>query len=190
VAAVTAELDRLGRPSAIAAAAFGPVRPSAGRRLGNRLRRVRGWTWAVIGLLVPALAAGTWGLVAMNSVAPLFSMSNGWLYSLDANRATQTSADDVTQTTVPVRFGQRQGIKILLVNQSDWTQTITGFGPGSQPFSGSPWQASVQAGPDINPLGVPLSSGVSYVPWGPIPPHSTRWVDLTWLDNTSKNSCP
>ena len=183
-AGVQAELKRLGRPYAIAAAAVGPGRPSAGRRLWNRLGHIRWWTWTVTAVLVPVLAVGIWFVVAMNSVAPLLSLSDEWLYSVDASRATQASADEFTQSTAPARFGQRMGLKLLLVNQSDWTQTITGFGDSFQPFSASPWQASVQTGPDINPLGVVLSGGDSYVPWGSIPPHSTRWVHLTWLNNT------
>jgi hypothetical protein len=108
-------------------------------------------------------------------------MSEGWLYPADQAHATQTSADTITQTTIPVRFGQRQGIKVLLVNQSDWTQHITGF--DFQPFSGSPWQAAVQSEPGIDPLVFGATAG-TYVPWGAIPPHSTRWVYLTWLSNS------
>jgi hypothetical protein len=40
-----------------------------------------------------------------------------------------TTAGDETQTAVPCRFGQQQGITVDLVNDSDWTQQIVGVGP-------------------------------------------------------------
>jgi hypothetical protein len=149
IATVRAELDRLGRPRAIAAAAAGPVPPSAVRGLRNRLRRVRWWTWAIVGLVIAVLGAGSGFLISM-STAPVLIASGeiGWLYPADQAAAVDTTAGDVTQTAVPYRFGQRQGVVVDLVNDSDWTQHVVGVGPswgfGSLPGTS---HVSVAGGP-------------------------------------------
>jgi hypothetical protein len=58
-ATVRAELARLGRATAIAAVAAGPVPPAGWRRLRNRLGHVRWRTWALIGVLIAAIGLGT-----------------------------------------------------------------------------------------------------------------------------------
>jgi hypothetical protein len=184
-AEVRAELARLGTPRSLAAEVAGPARRPVLRRLLSRLGRVRWWTWAAIAILVPALGTGTGFLISMNSAAPLIAQSAGWLYPADQVRAVETSADLVTQTTIPIRTGQHQGIELLLLNTSDWTQVILGPAPQWQPFSITPWQVTVQTGPDINQLGTVLSGGSSYVPLGAIPPHTARWVHLTWTSACS-----
>jgi hypothetical protein len=184
MAEIIAELDQLGPPRSIAAAAgAGPDRPPAIRRLRNRLGRVRWWTWTAIAVLILALGTGAGFLISMNSAAPLIVQSAGWLYPADQARAVETSADAVTQTTVPVRSGQTQGIELLLVNSSDWTQVILGPAPDWQPFSITPWQVTVQTGPDINQLGTAASGSISYVSLGAISPHTARWVHLTWTSD-------
>jgi hypothetical protein len=182
-AEVRAELSRLGPPRSLAATAAGPSRFPVLRRLRNRARRVRWWTWTAIAALVPALGTGAGFLISMNSAAPLTSDSAGWLYRADQVRAVDTSADAVTQTTVPVRSGQRQGIVILVVNNSDWTQVILGPGPRWYPFGYEPVQVTVQTGPHLNEVGTALSGGSSYVSPGAIPPHSARLVHLTWTSD-------
>ncbi len=87
------------------AAAAGPSRFPVLRRLRNRVRRVRWWTWTAIAVLVPALGTGAGFLRSMNSAAPLTSNSAGWLYRADQVRAVDISAAGVTQTTVPFRSG-------------------------------------------------------------------------------------
>ena len=119
----------------------------------------------------------------MNSAAPLTSDSAGWLYRADQVRAVDTSADTVTQTTVPVRSGQRQGIAMLVVNNSNWTQVILGPGPRWYSFSWEPVQVTVETGPHLNEVGTVLSGGSSYLSPGAIPPHSARWVHLTWTSD-------
>lgn len=184
IADVVAVLDRLGRPRSLAAEAAGPGGLPAWRKLCNRLRRVRWWTWTAIGLLVPAISTGAGFLISMNSATPLYSMGAGWLYPVDQAHAVETSADAVTQTTVPFRTGQRQGVEVLLSNPSDWTQVILGPSSNFQPFSNEPPQVIVETGPDINLIGTPLSGGSSYVSPGAIPPHTARWVRLTWTSDT------
>jgi len=46
----------------------------------------------------------------------------------------------------------------------------------------------VQAGPHLNEFGTVLSGGGSYLSPGAIPPHSARWVDLTWTSDACMGS--
>ncbi len=124
----------------------------------------------------------------MNSAAPLTSDSAGWLYRADQVRAVDTSADTVTQTTAPVRYGQRQGIEMLVVNNSNWTQVILGPAPRWYPFGYEPIQVTVETGPHLNEVGAALSGGSSYLSPGAIPPYSFRWVHLTWTSDVCLGS--
>ena len=153
------------------------------RRLRNQARRVRWRTWVAAAVLVPALGTGAGLLISMNSAAPLTSDAAGWLYSADQARAVEVSADADTQTTVPVRSGQRQGIEMLVWNYSDWTQVILGPGPHWQPFSDEPIQISVQTGGIVNQDGTVLSGRGSYVSPGAIAPHTARWVRVIWTSD-------
>jgi hypothetical protein len=123
----------------------------------------------------------------MISAAPLDSQGAAWPYPVDQAHAVETSADAARQTTVHIRFRQRQGIEILVRNDSDWTQVILGLGPNFQPFSAEPLQVTVQTGPDLNEYGIPLS-GSAYVQQGAIPPHSTRFVHVTWTSDVCSPS--
>jgi hypothetical protein len=181
---VLAELNRLGPAHSLAATAAGPGQFSAMRRLGNRARRVRWWVWTAIAVLVLALGTGAGYLISVNTAAPLIASGGiGWLYPADQARAVETSADDVTQTTVPYRFGQRQGILVGLVNDSDWTQQIVGVGPGWA-FGSLPGtsQASVESAPHFTEAGGEVL-GTSYTFPGDIPPHSARIVRVYWTSD-------
>jgi hypothetical protein len=179
-AEVQAELARLGSPRSLAAAAAGPVRPAGWRRLRNWLGHVRWWVWAAIAVLVPAL--GTWPgfLISMNSAAPLYVVGTGWLYPADQARAVSTTAGTNMATTVPTRHGQRQGIQFSVVNNSDWTQVILGADPRWGLLIFSDVQVDVESGPHLNQVGDPITGGKSYVSPGVIPPHSFRWVRVSW----------
>lgn len=182
---VGAELTRLGTPRSLAADAAGPARRPVLVRLRNRLGRVRWWTWAAIAVLVAAIVTGAGYLISVNTAAPLVASGEiGWLYPVDQAAAVETSADDVTQTTVPYRFGQRQGIVVSLVNESDWTQEIVGVGPrwGFGSFPGQT-QVSVQSGPHLNEVGVPVSGTSYYASPGVIPPNSIRLVQVFWTSD-------
>jgi hypothetical protein len=180
------EIGKLGSPRSLVAAAAGPASRSPATRLRVRLTRVRWWTWAVIAVLVPALGTGTGVLISMNTAAPLVaSGASGWLYPADVNVQVETTADTVMQTAVPYRFGQRQGILVELVNESDWTQQIVGIGPrwtfGSLPGTA---QVSVESGPDLNVAGTPATGTRSHFALpGVIPPHSARLVHVSWTSD-------
>lgn len=180
------EIGKLGPPRSLVAAAAGPAPRSLAARLRIRLTRVRWWTWAALAVLIPALGTGAGFLISMNG-APLLIASgeSGWLYPADRDVQVETTADAVTQTAVPYRFGQRQGIAVELVNERDWTQQIVGIGPrwafGSLPGTA---QVSVESGPDLNVVGTPAAGTRSdFALPGVIPPKSARLVHVSWTSN-------
>jgi hypothetical protein len=179
-ATVRAELARLGRATAIAAVAAGPVPPAGWRRLRNRLghvRRVRQRTWVISGVLIAVLGTGSGFLISMNTAPVLVASGEiGWLNPADQAAAVYTTAGDVTQTAVSYRFGQRQGIVVDLVNDSDWTQRIVGVGRDWQ-FGSLPGMSHVSVAV------VPGQLSDHYTSPGAIPPHSTRNVRLWWTSN-------
>ncbi|HEY0934029.1 MAG TPA: hypothetical protein VGD91_09825 [Trebonia sp.] len=143
VADVVAELQRLGSARSLAATAAGTDQLSVRQKLRNRARRVRWWVWTVIIILVAVLGTGAAYLISVNTATLLATSGEiGWLYPVDQTRAAYTSADSITQTTVPYRFGQRQGIVVSLVNDSDWTAEIVGAGPDWQ-FGSLPGESPV-----------------------------------------------
>jgi hypothetical protein len=175
---VRAELHRLGSPRVLAREAEGPVEPPAPGRLGRRLRRVRWWAWTAIGTALVVIAAGVTVIQVMEQAQPLDAFGSGWLYRQDQVHAVNSTADLSSQTTVPERVHQQQGILLQVVNDSDWTQTILGTDPNWY-ASMAPFQVLVESGQDLNLGGSPLSSA-SFLSPGIIPPHSVRFVHLVW----------
>jgi hypothetical protein len=181
-AEVRAELARLGRPRSLVAEAAGPGWQPVARRLRNRLGHVRWWVWAALAILIPALGTGAGFLDSMESAAPLFVMGTGWLYPVDQARAVSSWAAGSRQTTVPVRSGQRQGILFAVWNNSDWTQVVLGTDPMWYFDGFTDVQVDVESGPHLNQVGEPHTSA-RYLSPGVIPPHSYRFVHVSWTSN-------
>jgi hypothetical protein len=151
-AEVEAELRRLGPARSLAAEAAGPIPSPAVTRLRNRLSRLRWWAWTSIAAAVMLIAGGA---IYVNSVTSAEPLSQGgiqtWWFPQDQNaHGTTTSAANVTQISVPERWGQQQGIVVGVYNMSDWTQTIVGPS-ASSPLPGglSPVQFAVSSGPPV-----------------------------------------
>ena len=181
-AEVEAELDRLGRPWSLAAEAAGPGWRPVARRLRNWLGHVRWWVWAALAILIPALGTGAGFLDSMKTAAPLSVLGTGWLYPVDQARAVDTTAAGSSQTTVPVRSGQRQGIQFAVWNTSDWTQVVLGTDPIWYFDEFTDVQVDVESGPHLNFKGEPLRIA-RYLSPGVIPPHSYRFVRVSWTSN-------
>jgi hypothetical protein len=179
---VQAELARLGTPRSLAAEAAGPALPSVARRLLRRLGRIRWWAWAAIVIVGAAAVTGAVFLDSMEGAVPLTPIGTGWLYRADMLRATDTTADLITQTTVPVRSGQRQGVGVSVWNNSDWTQVILGTDPRWYQFAFAGIQVTSESGPHLGQVGG-NPDRVSYSAPGVIPPHSYRFVRVTWTSN-------
>jgi hypothetical protein len=180
--AVADALRRLGTPGQLAAQARSLAPPQTpAQRFRSRLGRP-GWRgWAVITVVLAVLAAVTTYVLVMLNAAPLEGPgSAGWWYRQDGLHAVNTSADEASQTTVPIRSGQWQGFAFTVTNPSPFTQTILGPGPSA----GSPGNAlSFKIGvatADPGHGGGDFTK-LQYVLPGIIPPHQTRWVRMLWI---------
>jgi hypothetical protein len=185
-AEVHEELDRLGSPRSLAAAAAGPVRPAVWRLLRNWLGHVRWWVWAPLALLVAMASTGAGILISMNSAAPLMQQSTfGWYFPQDQKHDVDTQAGDTTQLTIPQRYRQEQGFVINIVNNSDWTQTVLGaYAPvplGFLPFSNRPAQIAIGTDKEVDLGG--MDNLVHWSATGSIPPHSIRALRVLWDSN-------
>jgi hypothetical protein len=186
-AALAAELGRLGSPAALAAEAAGPVRPTAAARLRNRLSRL-GWRArtliAVLVVLVVVLIGGS--AIYLNSVFGADPLSHegiaAWWFPQDrtARGSSTTTAGDVTQNSVPERWGQQQGIVVGVYNDSGWTQTIVGpAGAWAVPGALSPVLLAVGSDPVVDEGGA-WSAKTHWDRPGSIPPHSYRLLRILW----------
>jgi hypothetical protein len=183
---VGAELDRLGSPAGLAAEAAGPARRSAAARLRIRLSRLSRRAWTLIAVLVvlivvPIAGVATY-LSSVLSADPLVQGGIGsWWFSLDQNaRGAVTSAGDVTQISVPERWGQQQGIVVGVYNNSGWTQTIVGPGGAwAVPGALSPVLLAVGSDP-VSDAGGNWSAKTHWDLPGSIPPHSYRLLRILW----------
>jgi hypothetical protein len=182
-AEVQAELARLGSPRSLAAAAVGPVRPSAWRSLRNWLGHVRWWIWVALALVVAMASTGAGFLISMRTAAPLRQLSFfGWYFPQDRASEIDTQAGDTRQFTISQRYRQEQGFFINVVNDSDWTQTVLGvYEPFFYPFSNRPPQIAVGSDKEVD-----LGGSDYLVRWslpGSIPPHSIRELRVLWDSN-------
>jgi hypothetical protein len=184
---VSAELAALGSPAALAAEAAGPTRPSPAARLRNRLSRLSWRAWTLIGaavvLIVVPLAGAAIYLNSVLSAAPLVQGGIGaWWFPQDRNArgASMTTAGDVTQISVPERWGQQQGIVVGIDNDSNWTQTIVGPGGAwAVPGALSPVQLAVGSDPVVDEGGN-WSAKTRWDLPADIPPHSDRLLRILW----------
>lgn len=190
---VAAVLGRLGSPAELAAdeaqAGAAPLAALAvtGASLRHRLARVRGRTWSVVGVIVVLAGIATGYLIYFLTPGSLeLAGASGWWYPQDYNREVTTTADGATQTTVPLRSGQRQGYFVSIDNRTGVTQTILGpaYGPGV-PWD-SPGSAIAQIGvsvPNPNIEGGGTSRSVRFTIPGVIPPGQIRLVRVLWTSN-------
>ena len=146
-----------------------------------------GWKgWIPIGVLLLVVAAVSGYYIKLDSmehVAPLFVEGlSGWWYPPDYNREVTTEADGATQTTVPIRPGQRQGYFIQVFNFTDMTQTVLGSNlQGFGPNGGTDAQVTLSttdpylSGNDPHALryALPVS----------IPPGQSRNLRIVWVSH-------
>jgi hypothetical protein len=180
---ITEVLDRLGSPAELAAD-VGQAEPWLRRRLAQV--SPRGW----IHLALTLVLAGITAFYVLTYVTPdslQLGGDAGWWYPQDNNHAHDSEADGATQSTVPVRPGQRQGILIAIYNPADVTQTV--LGPpafGSNAFWDSlglqPGQVRVSV-PNSNVDAGGMTRNIRFVIPGAIPPHQYRELRVTWISN-------
>jgi hypothetical protein len=187
---VAAVLGRLGSPAELAAdVAQAGAAPLAARAmtaawLRHRLARVRRRTWSVVGVIVVLTAIAAGCLIYFLALGSLqLAGASGWWYPQDYNREVITTADGATQTTVPLRSGQRQGYFVSIDNTTGVTQTILGPAYGPNVPWDSPGSAIAQIGvsvPNPNIEGGGTSRSVRFTVPGVIPPGQIRLVRVLW----------
>ena len=192
---VTAVLNRLGSPTEftaeLAQGAAGPRAALGMTRawLRGELARVRRRTWYFASVIVVLAGLLTGYLVYYLAPADLFyDGAAGWWYRQDWTRQADTTANEATQTTVPIRSGQRQGYFVAIYNPADVTQTIVGpaYGPGvpsSGPGSGAGVVQLAVSVPNRNIDRGGSSRSVRFTLPGEIPPHHIRLVRVLWTSN-------
>jgi hypothetical protein len=190
---VAAVLGRLGSPAELAAdvgpAGVAPLAALAmtGAWLRSRLARVRMRTWCAVVVIVVLAGLATGYLIYYLTPGSLeFSGGSGWVFPQDYSREVTTTADGATQTTVPLRSGQRQGYYVSIGNPTGVTQTILGpaYGPGLPWDSPGSFLGVVQI-----EVSVPSHDGGGFSPSdrfalpGVIPPGQQRLVRVLWTSN-------
>ena len=178
--AVAETLARLGTPGQLAAQAraLAPPRTPA-QRFRSGLARLgwRGGAAVAVALVVTAY------VVVLLTAAPLDGPGGTvWWYRQDRLHAVMTSADGASQTTVPVRSGQRQGLAFTVTNPSPFTQTILGPAAHAGSPNGPLFQIGVATTDPWHGGGFP--DRLPYALPGSIPPHQTRWVRMMWTSHT------
>jgi hypothetical protein len=157
---------------------------TAGKRSWAARVGWRGWTLVAALVLVVAAVSGYY--VRIDSIGPLFvEGSYGWWYQPDYTRQVTTRADLATQTTVPIRPGQRQGFFIQVFNFTAMTQTVIGsnlggFGPNGGTGARVRLSASDPQRSGDEPHAIAYSLPVS------IPPGQSRYLRITWVSH----GCP
>jgi hypothetical protein len=186
-----AVLRRLGPPRELAAEAGAgetAAREAAARAAWLRrpvrttLARLSWRTWLSLAATVIAAITVTGYLVAVHATGALQAAGQeGWWYPQDVKSAVYTSADLLTQSTVPIRPGQRQGLYADVYNPSDWSQTVIAFDPHWELNPGGTFGKLTVA-----TTGGPYDEGTytrqHYRLPGIIPPHQWRMVRLMWAN--------
>jgi hypothetical protein len=188
---VAAVLARLGSPAELAADVGQPgVAPLAalamtGAWLRSRLAQVRRRTWSVFVVIVVLAGIATGYLTYYLTPGSLeFGGGSAWVYPQDYNHEVNTTADGASQTTVPLRSGQRQGYYISIYNPTGVTQTILGpaYGPG-MPWD-SPGSRVVQISVSVpKHAGGGFSASDRFTLPGVMPPGQIRLLRVLWTSD-------
>jgi hypothetical protein len=113
-----------------------------------------------------------------------------WWYAQDLNHRNDVTADNTTQSTVPIRSGERQGYVVSLYNPTSVTETIVADGSGRSAgwdhpggSQNSQIAVSVRFWNPQDSLGSGLVHNVRYALPGAIPPHQTRLLRVIWTSD-------
>jgi hypothetical protein len=190
---IAAVLSRLGSPAELAADAGPPsVTPLAalglaGVWLRRRLAQVPRRTWTVAGAIVVLAGIASGYLIYYGAPGSLQVTGDaGWWYRRDYVRAVDTTADNANQTTVPVRFGQRQGFFISIYNPTGVTQTILGPAYGPNVPRDSLGMGVGQIGVSVPNRNIDRGGSTRNIRFtlpGVIPPHQIRLIRVLWTSN-------
>lgn len=189
---IAAALSRLGPPGSLATEAMArgsgtvpgtdaPV--TAGILIGRRLERVRGRTWLIAAVAVTLVVIAAFRTVTFLTAG---SLENGsfnygrWWYAQDTRHNVEASANDSTQSTAPVRSGQRQGYVVEVYNGTGVAQAIIGDGSGPSVGWNNPGGTDEQLAVSQGPFTTHDPQSYRYAPTGVIPPGQSRLVRVLW----------
>jgi hypothetical protein len=186
-------LRRLGTPAELAAEARSNRAPvvtaaDAVHWVWSAIVR-RTWKfWTVLSALVLLASGIAWYVVSVENAPALNVVQVSWWYKQDQIHQVSSNAEDSRQSTVPLRPGQRQGYYVLIWNDSRWTQTVTGYAPGSDPAPGvcpnGNFEFNVSTSNAIGHTTAPGS--LRYGLPVSIPPDQARFIRVLWV---SAGSC-
>jgi hypothetical protein len=163
---VLLETPPAGRPPLIAVRGR-PVRIRLGRAV-----------WAVIAAVFAAVALLGVFVVEPRTAPPLHAANTqGWIYPQDGNVANETSIGAVSETVVPIRRGQMQGIVFDVLNPSRYSQTILGLVPDEIMPGSHPGEARLTVATSGDAQD---SQQYRYADHAAVPPHQSRFVEITW----------
>ncbi len=143
-----------------------------------RIRLGRGF-WAAIAAVLAAVALLSVFVISPRTAQPLRAANTqGWIYPQDGDVATWTSIGAVSETLVPIRPGEVQGIVFDVINPSRYSQTILGLTPEAVMPGSHPGEARLAvATSSSNALD---AAQYRYAAQAVVPPHQSRFVEITW----------
>lgn len=156
-----------GRPPLIAVRGR-PVRIRLDRRL-----------WAAIAAVFATTALLGVFVVEPRTAPPLHAAnSQGWIYPQDGDVAVDTSIGIASETVVPIRHGEMQGIVFDVVNPSRYSQTILGLVPDEILPGSRPGEARLAVATSGNAQD--SEQQYRYADQAAVPPHQSRFIEITW----------
>jgi hypothetical protein len=202
--AVAEVLRRLGGPAELAAeaaatagAGAATAPPPAEKRERGPIARIRVRTWLVTGLALAVVVAvaGRWADYYLSAYPLTYDQGADWWYQQDSSREVMSYANNTSQSTVPIRSGQRQGYIISVYNGSPVTETIVGDANSALDSSGDTnWN-----NPGSGTEQVTVSAAQIHIPGGfagqnvvgktaftlpvSIPPDQTRVIRVLWTSD-------
>jgi hypothetical protein len=142
-----------------------------------RIRLGRG-LWAVIAAVFAAVGLLGVFVVEPRTAPPLHAANTqGWLYPQDGTVARDTSIGAVSESVVPIRRGEMQGIVFDVVNPSRYSQTILGLAPDAIMPGSHPGEPRLAVATSGNAQG---SGQYRYADQAAVPAHQSRFVEITW----------
>jgi hypothetical protein len=162
-------LERLptSRPPLIAVRGR-PVRIRLGRRL-----------WVITAAVLAAVALLGVFVIQPRTAPPLHAANTqGWIYPQDGAVASWKSIGIASETVVPIRRGEMQGIVFDVLNPSRYSQTIVGLVPDEIMPGSHPGEARLTVATSSD--NAHDSEQYIYADQAAIPPHQSRFIEIAW----------
>jgi hypothetical protein len=100
------------------------------------------------------------------------------IYPQDGNVEVDSSIGMASETVVPIRRGQMQGIVLDVLNPSRYSQTILGLVPDEIMPGSRPGEARLAVATSGNAQ--ESEQQYRYASQAAVPPHQSRFVEISW----------